>query len=313
MPRKDRGRSTATREKIGPVADLSVILACKAVGLVTGCLETLRQECRSDQRLEIIVAGTEDLLSSLRGSLPGAIFVSLPRNTPIAVIRAAALRAATGQYIATITPTTRLLPGWLATVREALLEHPVVGGAVEPAVTGWGAQAWAGFWCEYGHYLPPVRGGLVRDLSGNNIAFHRDVLEATGALSDGAEGFWKATALRRLRATGVPLWMEPSLVVGHEWAWAFGPFLRRRFHHGRCYAASRAADEPERRWRRVVAAPLLPALFLARLYVDVWPKGRYRRELLLATPLLLALYAMWALGEGAGAILRGGDSCARAY
>ena len=309
----DSDRSAPTPERGGSAPDVSVILAWTGAEPTAGCLDALRREGASDQRLEIIVAGPEDLLTSLRGSLPGAIFVSLPRDTPIAVIRSAALRAATGQYVATITPTTRVQPGWLATVREALLEHPVVGGAVEPAGTGWGAQAWAGFWCEYGHYLPPVRGGLVRDLSGNNIAFHRDVLEATGAVRDGAEGFWKATTLRRLRASDVPLWMEPALVVGQEWRWAFGPFLRRRFHHGRCYAASRAADEPERRWLLVAAAPLLPALFLARLYVDVWPKGRYRRELLLATPLLLALYAMWALGEGAGAILRGGDSCARAY
>jgi hypothetical protein len=111
----------------------------------------------------------------------------------------------------------------------------------------------------------------------------------------------------------VPLWAEPDLVVRHERTVAFGPFWARRFHHARCFAAGRAADEPGSRWRSALAAPLLPALFIARLYASVWPKGRYRRQLLLATPLLWLLYASWAAGEGVGALFGAGDSCERAY
>jgi len=294
--------------------DLSVVIAARGVddGFVER-LDALYRERADDARVEIVVAVADDHLEGTRERFPGVVFLSLPDGTPIAAVRAAAVRRATGRGLATLTPMCRVQPGWLDLLRTALGTHPVVGGAVEPAARGWGIGDWAAFWCEYGQYLPPLRPGPAFDLSGNNVAYRRHVLAASGALHQGQHSFWKAVAHRRLRTAQVELWVEPALIVRHEGTVAFGAFLRRRFHHGRCYAAGRIADQPRLRWRSVAAAPLLPALFTTRLYASVWPKRRWRSMLLLATPLLWLLYLFWAAGELVGAMVGGGESCAHAY
>ena len=299
---------------MSPLPDLSVLVTARTLDAAFApCLDALLGECAggvANGSIEIVAAGAGAVPPELGNRFAGVIVMATPEGTPVATTRAAALRRARGRAIACTDPACRVAPGWLATVRCALAEHPVVGGAVEPCAGR--VRDWAAYWCEYGHYLPPLAAGQAADLTGNNVAYRREALAAGGALDPAGRVYWKATVHRRLRAAAIPLWAEPRLVVRHERAVAFAPFLRRRFHHGRCFAATRAAATG-RRWRYVAGVPLLPAVFLARLYASVWPKGRYRRELLLATPLLWALYAVWSAGEWAGALLGPGDSCERAY
>jgi hypothetical protein len=299
---------------------LSVVVAARTfTDDYAPCLASLVRECAptwpegrvAKTAVEIIAAAAGPPPESLIGCSPSVHFLSAPDGTAVAAIRAGALRRARGVAVALTDPACRVEPGWLETLRRELAGHDVVGGAVEPA--GGRLCDWAAYWCEYGHYLPPLRRGPARDLTGNNVAYRRAALTTAGAFDLAASTFWKAVAHRQLRAAGVQLWAQPDLVVRHERRVAFGPFWARRFHHARCFAAGRAADEPGSRWRFALAAPLLPALFIARLYVSVWPKGRYRRQLVLATPLLWLLYASWAAGEWAGALFGAGDSCERAY
>ena len=298
---------------------LSVVVAAPAfTDDYAPCLASLVRECvpaprggqAAESAVEIIAAAAGPPPESLIGCFPSVYFLSAPDGTTLAAIRVAALRRAGGAAVALTDPACRVESGWLETLQRALAGHDVVGGGVEPACRR--LRDWAAYWCEYGHYLPPLRRGPARDLTGNNVAYRREALATAGAFDPAASTFWKAVAHRRLRVAGVRLWAEPDLVVRHERTVAFGPFWARRFHHARCFAAGRAADEPGSRWRSALAAPLLPALFIARLYASVWPKGRYRRQLVLATPLLWLLYASWAAGEWAGALFGAGDSCERA-
>jgi hypothetical protein len=299
---------------------LSVVVAAPAftddyapylASLVRECVPAPREGQAAESVVEIIAAATGPPPESLTGCFPTVHFLSAPDGTAVAAIRAAALRRAQGSAVALTDPACRVQPGWLETLRRALAGHEVVGGAVEPAANR--VRDWAAYWCEYGHYLPPLRRGPARDLTGNNVAYRREALEMAGAFDPAVPTFWKAVAHRRLRAAGVQLWAEPDLLVRHERRIAFAPFWMRRFHHARCFAAGRAADEAGSRWRSALAAPLLPALFLSRLYASVWPKGRYRWQLVLATPLLGLLYTSWAAGEWVGVLFGAGDSCERAY
>ena len=296
--------------------ELSIVIVTRDVDKgFEGRLHALYRERAGDAQVEIIVAVAGDTLALLEERFPDVVFLSIPGDRPIAAVRAAAVRRARGRNLALLTPACRVQAGWLGMLRAALEVHPVVGGAVEPDARGWGIRDWAAFWCEYGHYLPPLPPGPASDLSGNNVAYRRQILVTSGALDqvEGLDSFWKAVAHRRLRAARVDLWVEPALIVRHEGRVVFGAFLRRRFDHGRCYAAGRIADEPGLRWRTAGAAPLLPALFTTRLYAGVWPKRRYQSRLLFATPLLWLLYLFWAVGELVGAVSGGGDSCERAY
>lgn len=292
--------------------DLSIIVAARAFSTdFAPCLAALRQECGTDPAVELLAAGAGDVPASLRTRYPQVVFVSTPSGTAAAATRQAALRQARGQAVAFTDPACRVVPGWRCATRAVLAAYAVAGGAVEPCVQRW--RDWAAFWVEYGHYLPPLRRGLASDLTGNNVVYRREALALAGALDSRATAFWKATVHRRLRAAGVALWTEPALVVRHERRVAFAPFLWRRFHHGRCFAASRAAAAPTRRWRYLLGTPLVPVLLLVRLYAAVWPKRCYRRELVLTTPLVLALYSTWALGEWAGTLAGAGGSCELAY
>lgn len=290
---------------------LSIVVTTRCFGDdLLPCLDALIPEIERAPGIELIVAGAGSPPPDWQACFPLATFVVCPSGTPLATIRAAALHQASGASIALLDPACRVSPGWLAVALMAAMARPATGGAVEPGARR--VTEWAAFWCEYGHYLPPLLPGPARDLTGNNVVYQCEALRASGALAPEQTTFWKATAHRRLRAAGLPLWTEPALLVRLERTVAFVPFLLRRFHHGRCFASNRARDEG-RRGRTLVGAPLLPLLFLTRLYRAVWPKQRYRRELLAATPLLVVLYTVWSCGEWCGALAGPGESCARAY
>jgi len=60
---------------------------------------------------------------------------------------------------------------------------------------------------------------------------------------------------------------------------------------------------------RIATAPGLPVLFCARIVRVVLPKRRYRREFILAFPVIMLATITWALGELVGYLGGPGRSC----
>ncbi len=290
---------------------LSVLIGARnAAATIEECLASL--EVQLNELVEVVVAdgSSDDTADRVARRFP---WVNLVRCEPMSagLLRREAFKASRGKLVALAEAHIQFAQNWV----EAALDSPrhgapAVGGAVAPGerrVRGIGP--WAGFLCEYADFLPPLSEGPTIVVTGNNVIYPRAVLEASD-LSDGLEKTWVNDVLVR---KGARFWRDPSLVVVHDRPFNFWTFLRRRFHHGRCYGARRARGWP--RWRRLARAltsPLLPALFGWRVTRVVLPKREYLAQLVLSQPLLALFHTSWAIGEAYGYLAGTGDSCAEA-
>jgi hypothetical protein len=196
--------------------------------------------------------------------------------------------------------------GWVHAALEAVDDdRPIAGGAVEPPETA-GATAWTAYFCEYAQFMQPLPPGPARELPGNNLVFQRRLLEIGDRYT--APAFWKTYWCGELVAAGVPLTAEPALEVADAKNHRLGPFLLRRFRHGRCYGGMRGLG-PVRRGVYAAGAAVLPLLMVARQLRAVWPRGRHRARLVAALPLVLAADVAWAAGEAVGYATGAGRAC----
>jgi glycosyltransferase involved in cell wall biosynthesis len=289
---------------------LSVLIGARdAAATIESCLASL--ELQIDERVEIVVAdassdGTADLIEA---RFP---WVRLLRRARMNAgqLRREAWLASRGRLIALAEPHITFAPGW---VRAALTADRhgalAVGGAValKPDQI-WRVGAWAAFLCEYADFLPPLTAGVATVTTGNNVVYPRSVLET----SDLRDGLWKAWVNDGLVRHGGTLWTDPTLLVWHQRPYRFHRFLTTRFHHGRCYAATRAGGWSwKQRVIRAVSTPLLPPLFAYRIFCTVLPKPRYLVPLFVSQPLLFLFHCWWAIGEAYGYLVGPGDSWAR--
>jgi len=157
-------------------------------------------------------------------------------------------------------------------------------------------------------FMFPLTPGVVRHVPGINISMKR------WALSEGRDfverEFWKAYWCRHLQAKGFLLHIEPAMLVFYRRSFSFWPFLRLRFHHGRCFAGMRRAQLT--RWQGfmyVLGSPLLPILFCVRFFRALLPKRRYKRQLVLSFPIAALAMVGWALGEFCGYLSGPRASC----
>lgn len=288
---------------------LSILIGVRdGAATIEECLSSL--EPQLDARIEVIVAdgsrdGTPDLIEA---RFPWA---RLLRRAPMnpAELRREAFAASRGRLIALAEPYVTFAPDWVSAAL-AVERHgtAAVGGVVAPGSRRVrGIAAWAAFVCEYADFLPPLAAGPTRLTTGNNVVYRRAALEG----SDLSGGLWKTWVNDGLAQRGETFWADPALLVRHERPYRLGPFLARRFHHGRCYGATRAQHWSG--WRRLLgalSAPLLPPLFSWRIARAVGEPS-YRVSLALSQPLLLLFHSWWAAGEACGYLVGAGQSCAR--
>lgn len=261
------------------------------------------------KELEIIVADCGENAGD-PGQFPGVTRAHLHKGAPLPELWAEGIRRANGEWIAILETTCVPAPGWLAAVRAARKEGArIFGGAVElGAETGWVARA--AYFCEYGQFMCPLENGAAGELPGNNICFHRDLLETAPQFT--SAGFWKTYWCGELKKQGVQLYRAPEMAVVYEKKYGFLYFMARRFHHGRCFGGMRSGQFNA--WQRISFALgtfVLPLLFLYRIAGAVLPKGRNTGLFLLSIPGLIAAVAAWSLGEFSGYLCGCGTSCKR--
>ncbi|GIW07011.1 MAG: hypothetical protein KatS3mg060_1816 [Dehalococcoidia bacterium] len=248
------------------------------------------------EEVEAVIA---DGVGGLTIDRPNVRVLSLPGRT-LAELRGAGLAAATSDFVAFVDPACQLSTGWLAAARRALAVAPAASGPVEYA-GGRSPATWAAFLAEYGAFLPPA--SSAAGVAGTNLIVVRALLEAGGA-------FWKDEVVERLVAAGHAVAYVPDLVVVHRRRWRTLPFLRDRFHHGRCYAGRRRGRlAPIERLGRAVAAPATGLVLFVRLVRAFLPKRRWRVAFALAAPWTIAFLLAWAFGEAIGYLLGPGESC----
>lgn len=293
-----------------------VVGAREAEGTIATCLASILRAGRREIEngdLEVIVAmPAGDPAGPLVGqAFPVVRRVEAPGRPNLAGLRAAGYQAARGRLVAFTDAHCVVGASWVAGIRRAFAAGAdAAGGAVRNG--GRGLAAWALYLFDYGPYHPPLLPGPARDLTGNSIAYRREVLGEPSLYADG--GLWKVFANERLAAEGRRMIAVPEMEVTWARDVSLGRAMRDRFHFGRCFAANRAARR-DRWWRAAyrLGSPLLPALVPWRALGRALRSRAPARARLLAAPGVLLIALAWGLGEAAGVWLGRGTSCREVY
>jgi len=277
--------------------ELSVVVASvNGFPYLGECLESLRERCPT---AEVVVADATDAATRARvhEEFPEVKLVSFDEPKTIPELRAAGVFAAEAPYVALIEDHCVVRNGWaehlLAAHRDG---HSVVGGPIRNGAPR--IRDWAAFLFEYSRYTEPYGEGATDDLPGMNVSYDRRALDAIDDLL--RAGKWESWLHARLLERGFELHREPGAVLDHVKDFGVAEFASQRWHYARAYAAMRAPDLGRRRYAHAGAGPLLVPLLYGRVAREVWRRRRHRRELVLATPLLLLYVTLTAVGEAAG-------------
>jgi hypothetical protein len=293
-------------------AGLSVVVpSVNGFDDLRGCLDALMREA-SHTSLEVLVPERcgETLRHSVRRDYPSVRLIPVAPDTTIPMMRARAFRAATGVAVAVIEDHIIVPPGWAQRLLDEVARGvAVIGGSVENAATDTLLDQ-AAFLCEYSQCLRPLPEGPVDWLTGNNVAYRRDVLEQYRDVTD--EGRWENYLHDRLRERGIALICRPDICVGHRKHYTFTEYLSQRYLYARSYAGARVSGGPlARRIVYALASVALPPLLFARIAARVIAKTKDRWLLLRCTPLILVFVTAWGWGELVGYTCGAGNSLQR--
>jgi hypothetical protein len=209
------------------------------------------------------------------------------------------IQAARGHYVALTTAHCVPDTAWVDELLRLCRTDPVaVGGVIENDPDS-DAKGWAIFLQRYIGFAPPQAARVIHEIAADNALYRRRDILAQADLLD--HGFWEPSFHARFRAAGQNLQLDPVLHVWHRNRYSSGQFFRQRLAHGREFGLARALRlSPLRRFLLVVLAPLLPLVFLRKIFLAAWRHGWYRRELLRALPWLLFFLTGWGWGEARG-------------
>jgi len=286
--------------------ELSVVVASvNGFPYVGRCLDSLREHAPN---AEIVVTDwtDEETRHRIREGWPEVKLLSFDEPTPVPVLRAAGMRAATAPYVAVIEDHCVVREGWGERIVAAhRAGHSVVGGSIRNGETG-RIRDWAAFFCEYTEHMEPAPLGVVPSLPGMNVSYDRTAIAAMDGFL--RRGLWETWLHPHLQQSGFELYSDPEIALDHVKDFGFREFLAQRYYYARSYAGMR---NPELGWKRIVycgGAPLLIPLVSYRIARNVVRNGRHVRELVQASPLLVVYASAWSVGEAVGYAFGGGRS-----
>ena len=298
-----------TEISANPVKLSIVVVSIYSQRSLRRCLDSILA-CENQDGIEVIVANSssDTSLSYLAVKYPSVRFIQFSENTGIPDLSAGGIAQTSGEIIALTDSSCLVDVGWITSILKAhQSQSAVVGGTVEiHGLTK--AVDWAAYFCEYGEFMYPLRAGSVDALPGNNISFKRSALLIGNEYVKNK--FWKTFWCQRLRAEGIELISEPSIMVYYTKNFRLISFLTRRFHHGRCFAGMRAIKFTF--IKRIIylgGSVFLPFIFLYRVTFTIVGKKRRLKELLLSFPLIVLAIIFWSLGETCGFLAGTGKSC----
>ena len=209
----------------------------------------------------------------------------------------AAIPRATSAYVAVLDARCPPAAGWVAGAQRAIAEGvPAFFGPVTFA-RGGEDPALVEYLLEYGQFARPIAAGMG-EVPGNNLVFRRDLLCADD-LRD--QQFHKVFFVDRLKLRGLAPLLRDEVEVIYEKRYRRLHYLRRRFAHGRTYAALRSAGQGFgfRVWR-ALTSPALPFLRLFRITNSLRGKAALQSALLRRAAYALVAETAWSIGECAG-------------
>ena len=236
---------------------------------------------------------------ALQDRFPQVRFRHFEQRQSVPVLRWTALNYTRETMVAAIEARCVPAPAWsrdLLSAHRSFPDSPAIGGVVllAPDATAFECGL---YFCEYGAFAPPVQTGPVLSLSGANLCYRRNALNAGSDLT--SKGEWESLLHDRWLKEGRKLILCPAAVTFYN---SMSPLaaMRQRWHYGRGYAADRV------RGRNFVVrccfaavAVFLPVLLTCRITALA-----FRKQLLTAFFRgffwLCLLNCCWSLGELVG-------------
>lgn len=287
--------------------ELSVIVIClNSTALLAECLSALSDQATSPNT-EILAVGHW----TATGDQPVEIqrfttvhWISVPGDTTVPQMRTCGILQSRGKIVALLEDDCLVSPGWRQAVAKAhAWSHPAIGGAIAPGKYR-RLLDWAVYFCEYARFMPPFS-GEKNALPGNHVSYKREFLTD---LKEG-EGFYEVFLHNSWVKSGIRLIADPTLVVTNINTWSLRHVTGMPFHHGRAFAAMRAAEFTG--WRKGMFALLsaaLPVVKAARLAREVAGRRRYLQQFIFSLPWTMVFLTSWSIGELFGYIAGPGKS-----
>lgn len=224
-------------------------------------------------------------------SAPG-LRVHAEANASLFELWAAAVQGSNAPWVAILHADALPAPGWFDAMQRAIEEHPLgegFWGAVEPDFAG-SASRMIGYLTEYCQFHRPIEPNLS-EVPGSNLVLPRGRISVSSEFSK----------TRLLRQGFTPKRIDDAVVL-YARPFALADYCRRRFRHGRAYAAARTP-----RLSLVRAVPLaaaLPFLRSARVLRHAWRHAGLRAASLRWLPAILLVESFWSVGELCGYLTR---------
>jgi hypothetical protein len=266
--------------------DLSVVIASvNGLEILLECLTALRRNAATGIALEILVVDRcgDEVRNALASRLPDVL----------------------------VLPVHILVPSdWAMQLQHALASGAsVVGGSVYNAATSTIVD-WAAFFCEYSHVMAPQATRDAERLTGNNVAYVRELRESYSASA--RMGHWEDYFHDALRRVGTRLMCAPEIAVGHKMHQRMQDYISQRYWYSRARTGGAFEDLTlSQRALGLARSFVLPPVLFARIVARVLRSHRHRRELLTSLPLVALFVCVWAAGEGVGYAAGSGQSLAK--
>ncbi len=280
---------------------LSIVIgANNARSTIRECLTVLQNQLTGGE-VEIIVVdnSTDGATEIVSKQFPGVRLIRSPESAFIPELWEIGINHSMGEIVALTTAHCVPKENWLAEISQAHDSfYPGIGGAIEiEESSGW--IDWAVYFCRYSRYMLPFAKERVTDFAADNASYKRWALES--CREQRRKGFWEPFIHAELIRAGYELLLSPEIVVYHKRSFSLPGFMEQRFWHGRQFGSERTANlSLIKRLIYIMAAPLIPVLFLWRIIRRALAKKRHIGKLLLCSPLLILFLLCWATGEASG-------------
>jgi hypothetical protein len=222
------------------------------------------------------------------GTVPQGLNVHAKANASLFDLWGLAIAQSRSDWIAILHADALPASGWFAAIQRAVETEgwkDGYWGPVEPRFVASDPRM-IGYLTEYCQFHRPL-GPNLKEVPGSNLVLPRGRIEATADFSK----------TRLLHQGLAPRFVEDAVVL-YARPFRLREYCRRRFHHGRAFAATRTPG-----LSLVAAVPLtavLPFVRTARIVRHAWSHKNLRLASLLWFPAILTAETCWSAGELAG-------------
>lgn len=278
-----------------PEHDVTIVVGATASETTLASFLAALEQQR--HRAQIVVLEAKAGSEAIRERFPWAEFHVRP-GALVPELWRDGIACARGRIVALTIAQMIPAPDWVDAMIRAHQDYDAVGGAIDPG-EGLRPADWAEYFCRYARDMAPFEPNDHDELAADNASYKRALLlEEWVSLRD---GFWEPVIHRVLRRRGVRLWHTPAVLVWMGRSSGLRAFARQRNKHGRLYANQRGSTlSRAHHVLGVIRSPVVPFLMTARVFRRVFAKKRFRVRAIAASPLVFALYSVWAFGEARG-------------